>query len=161
MAPKSPIDLLTRDIRKDPMEPRRNRSWEETRREFVRRHPQCEVCGRPATGELNVHHIIPFDIVVSCGRPDLELDFRNLITLCEGVWNHHLVVGHFGDWQSYNRHVRSDAKRPECMGQPGEKIRRMTWWVAEHQERPERYRSTIPSDKADMKALLDRMYPPL
>jgi hypothetical protein len=110
---------------------------------------------------INVHHIIPFDIAASCGRPDLELDFRNLITLCEGVWNHHHVVGHFGDWQSYNRHVRSDAKRPECMGQPGEKIRKMAWWAAEHQDRPEHARSAAPSDKADMKALLDRMFPPL
>jgi hypothetical protein len=161
MAPKNPVDLLTRDIQKDPMEPRRNRSWEETRREFVRQHPQCEVCGRPATGEINVHHIIPFDIAVSCGRPDLELDFRNLITLCEGVSNHHLVVGHLSDWQSYNRHVRGDSKRADCMGQPGAKIRKLSWWVGEHQERPERDRSMATADKAAMKALLDRMYPPL
>jgi hypothetical protein len=30
-----------------------------------------------------VHHIFPFHYCIALGRPDLELDDRNLITLCE------------------------------------------------------------------------------
>ena len=159
MAPKSPVDLLTRSIRKDPMEPRRSPRWEETRREFVRQHPQCEVCARPALGELNVHHIIPFDMAASCGRPDLELDPRNMITLCEGIQDHHLLLGHLGDRQSYNQHVRNDAKRFDCIGQPSEKIRRAAWWIEAHEDRPMHLRGGSAADKAATKALLDRIFP--
>jgi len=159
MAPKSPVDLLTRSIRKDPMEPRRSPRWEETRREFVRQHPQCEVCARAALGELNVHHIIPFDMAASCGRPDLELDPRNMITLCEGIQDHHLILGHLGDRQSYNQHVRNDAKRFDCIGQPSEKIRRAAWWIEAHEDRPTHLRGGSAADKAATKALLDRIFP--
>ena len=159
MAPKSPVDLLTRNIRKDPMEPRRSPRWEEARREFVRQHPQCEVCACTASGELNVHHIIPFDVAASGGRPDLELDPRNMITLCEGTQDHHLVVGHLGDSQSYNRHVRNDARRLDCTGQPSQKIRRAAWWIEAHEDRPKNLRGGNAADKAAAKALLDRMFP--
>jgi hypothetical protein len=33
-------------------------------------------------GSVQVHHIFPFHDCVALGRPDLELDERNLITLC-------------------------------------------------------------------------------
>jgi hypothetical protein len=108
---------------------------------------------------LNVHHIIPFDVAVSCGRPDLELDPRNMITLCEGAQNHHIVVGHHGDWQSYNRHVRSDARRFDCACQPSEKIRKAAWWIEGHENRPKYLRGGNAADKATMKAFLDKIFP--
>jgi hypothetical protein len=110
-------------------------------------------------GELNVHHIIPFDVAVSCGRPDLELDPRNMITLCEGTQDHHLVVGHLDDRQSYNRHVRNDARRFDSTGQPSQKIRKLAWWIEAHEDRPKHLRDGNAADKAAAKSLLDRMFP--
>jgi hypothetical protein len=82
-------------------EPRSPR-WERTRRLFLAKWPQCAVCALDAAqaGGLNVHHVVPVEFVRRAGRPDLELDERNLITLCEAGENHHLVVGHLGDWRS-------------------------------------------------------------
>jgi len=44
------------------------------------------MCCKPGTNTragLQVHHIFPFHYCIALGRPDLELDDRNLITLCE------------------------------------------------------------------------------
>ena len=54
-----------------------------------------------------MHHIFPFHYCIALGRPDLELDDRNLITLCEDEagkpgQNHHLLVGHLDDFESSN-----------------------------------------------------------
>ena len=63
---------------------------------------------------VEVHHIFPFHICVVVDRPDLELDERNLVTLCgqshdRGVGDRHLLLGHFDDWESMNVWVRRKA----------------------------------------------------
>jgi len=64
------------------------------------------VCGYKGK-KLHVHHIKPFHL-----HPQLELDPRNLITLCEARGrDHHLLLGHLGTWESYNEHIRDDVKR--------------------------------------------------
>lgn len=75
--------------------------------------PNCVCCGvyGPA---VQVHHIYPFHYVVALGRPDLELDHRNLITLCETTHdrpaeNHHLLIGHLDDFKSSNLNAELDA----------------------------------------------------
>jgi 5-methylcytosine-specific restriction endonuclease McrA len=75
-------------------------------------HPECLVCGR--TDAVQAHHIIPVQFCLALGRPELELDFRNLVTLCEtgnGVLtdDHHLYVGHLGGFHAFNPEVRADA----------------------------------------------------
>src|SRR5215471_21747477 len=93
---------------------KRSSKWPEVEREFRETHPRCAACG--ATDQLNVHHMFPFHFVVICGRPDLELDPRNLITLCtEPRLEHHLLLGHLDDFESYNpdvkKFVKTDAKK--------------------------------------------------
>jgi hypothetical protein len=61
-----------------------------------------------------VHHIFPVHYCRALGRPDLELDERNLVTLCESEpgrpgFNHHLLVGHLGDFEAANPSSRADA----------------------------------------------------
>jgi 5-methylcytosine-specific restriction endonuclease McrA len=57
--------------------------------------------------KLQVHHVKPFHL-----HPHLELDPRNLITLCEARGrDHHLLLGHLGEWQSHNENIRQDVKR--------------------------------------------------
>ncbi|MBA2395815.1 MAG: HNH endonuclease [Ktedonobacteraceae bacterium] len=69
------------------------------------REPSCVVCGYRGR-HVQVHHVKPFHL-----HPNLELDPNNLITLCEaGGREHHLILGHLDSWQSYNEHVRADAK---------------------------------------------------
>jgi len=65
---------------------------------------------------VQVHHIFPFHYCVALGRADLELDERNLITLCGKSHsgsgeNHHLWVGHLDNFQSSNLNVVHDAEK--------------------------------------------------
>jgi 5-methylcytosine-specific restriction endonuclease McrA len=84
----------------------RSPQWSRVQKEHLLREPACVACGHKGRG-LQVHHVKPFHL-----HPQLELDPRNLITLCEGRGrDHHLLLGHLGEWQSYNEHIREDAKR--------------------------------------------------
>src|SRR5689334_18861386 len=83
---------------------RRSSRWPVVERNFKQAHPKCAACG--TTQELNVHHIFPFPYVVLWRRPGLEFDSRNLITLCTlGGYEHHLLLGHLSDYESYNPEV--------------------------------------------------------
>ena len=91
----------------------RSAEWPSVERSHLARHPHCVACRRPGA-RVEVHHIFPFHFCVALGRPDLELDERNLITLCaesdeRGAGDHHLLLGHFDDWESMNLHVRGEA----------------------------------------------------
>lgn len=84
----------------------RSSKWTSVRRNFLKKHPQCAVCG--STQNLNVHHIKPYH-----QHPELELEENNLITLCEnykkGV-HCHLFVGHLGDYRKINPTCVEDAQ---------------------------------------------------
>ena len=77
----------------------RSNQWPKVRKEFLKKHPCCAVCGGDT--DIDVHHEIPFH-----KDPVLELEESNLITLCTP---HHFLVGHLMSWRSYNTSVRSDA----------------------------------------------------
>jgi 5-methylcytosine-specific restriction protein A len=83
----------------------RSPKWDGVRTKHLKAHPKCAACGSVKT--LEVHHIVPFS-----DNPALELDPKNLITLCESTSNGiicHLCVGHLGDYKSYNKDVILDA----------------------------------------------------
>lgn len=80
----------------------RSPKWDGVRRKHLLAQPSCQACGN--TKNLSVHHIEPFHL-----RPDRELDFSNLLTLCEDGPNCHLTFGHLRDWKQYNPQVVSDA----------------------------------------------------
>ena len=80
----------------------RSSKWPAVRAAYLEEHPQCEVCG-DETG-LQVHHVIPFHV-----DPKRELDPNNLITLCTGATNCHLMFGHLKNFRSWNPDVRKDA----------------------------------------------------
>jgi hypothetical protein len=75
--------------------------WPKVRAEHLKREPACAACG--TTSELNVHHVLPFK-----QYPERELDDSNLITLCR---EHHFVLGHSGNWSTWNPNVRADAAK--------------------------------------------------
>ncbi len=83
----------------------RSPEWPRVEKEHRLREPACVACGYKGR-HLQVHHIKPFHL-----HPHLELDPDNLITLCEaGGREHHLLLGHLDTWESYNEHIRRDAK---------------------------------------------------
>ena len=77
----------------------RSPEWPKVRARFIEEHSVCEVCGTKK--KLEVHHILPVH-----KYPKLELEFSNLITLCDP---HHFVFGHLCSFYSYNDTVREDA----------------------------------------------------
>jgi hypothetical protein len=88
----------------------RSPKWEKVRKEFLKTKPRCEACS--SHNHLEVHHIKPFHRF-----PELELEPKNLMTLCRSC---HLVLGHLRDFDIYNRNVRLDVdsfmmKRIEAM----------------------------------------------
>lgn len=98
---------------------RRSPKWPSVEKHFLAVNPFCIACnetqhvarlalvGINPTRGLQVHHaVIPFHYAILLGRPDLELDPRNLCVLCEdelGVKteDHHNLVGHGRNFQSY------------------------------------------------------------
>jgi len=90
----------------------RSPHWPSVEKQHLKLQPACVVCGEAEA--VNVHHIFPFHYCVSLGRPDLELDQRNLITLCETrktkeTQDHHLLIGHLDNFKSSNLDVVKDA----------------------------------------------------
>ncbi|HLZ64251.1 MAG TPA: HNH endonuclease [Ktedonosporobacter sp.] len=83
----------------------RSPEWARVAQVHRLREPACVACGYRGK-KLQVHHIKPFHL-----HPHLELDPENLITLCEARGReHHLLLGHLDAWDSYNEHIRADAK---------------------------------------------------
>lgn len=83
----------------------RSPEWPRLRAAFLRVNPRCAVCS--TTKGCVPHHIQPVHI-----RPDLELSWDNLITLCESkTHNCHLIWGHLLSFRdSWNLSVREDAE---------------------------------------------------
>ena len=83
----------------------RSPHWSRVADEHLLREPACVACGYKGR-HVQVHHVKPFHL-----HPDLELDPNNLITLCEARGReHHLLLGHFDSWHSYNEHIRADVR---------------------------------------------------
>jgi len=78
----------------------RSKDWRRVRKEHLRKHPFCAVCGTKK--RLEAHHCIPYHIDKS-----LELDPKNLITLCR---KHHFLFGHLNFWASWNVDVKNNSK---------------------------------------------------
>jgi 5-methylcytosine-specific restriction enzyme A len=100
---KRAVDILTG---KAPLKAKRSPKWQTVRKNFLKSHGECAVCGGKT--KLEVHHIKPFH-----EYPELELEEENLITLCEsdsGGVVCHLFFGHLGDYKKINPDVLDDAK---------------------------------------------------
>jgi 5-methylcytosine-specific restriction enzyme A len=77
----------------------RSPHWATVEHEFKATSPDCAVCGTEK--KIEVHHKKPFHL-----HPELELDPKNLISLCR---IHHQWWGHLGDWKSFNPEIEADA----------------------------------------------------
>ena len=73
----------------------RSSEWPAFRKANIKK--ECEFCG--SKWFLNLHHILPFHI-----HPELELDEKNVVTLCK---KHHFELGHFFSWYSWNEDIKN------------------------------------------------------
>ena len=93
----------------------RSPQWPEVQRACLEKNNYtCAACGIQGKGLIQVHHIIPFQYCVVYGRPELEFNPKNLIPLCEGpnTNDHHVAIGHLGDFQHLNQDVLTDITGP-------------------------------------------------
>lgn len=109
MSKKSVEKLLIEDAKLGKPAVLRSPKWEGVRKKHLASNPTCAACG--GADHLQVHHLKPFHLF-----PELELEPSNLITLCEKVLvdadtkndNHHLELGHSGDFHKNNKKVLKD-----------------------------------------------------
>jgi len=135
---------------------KRSSKWSTARKEHLKIEPRCVACKKSklshlvskVLGKVQVHHIIPFHVVVALGFPELELDQRNLITLCN---DHHLVLGHLDDYQSYNPDVLEHATKI-FFGKTSKQIESDQSWQAFEKYRPKDLCKMTEAEKAAIKA---------
>src|SRR5574343_732898 len=79
---------------------RRSPQWKKFVEDYEKVEPKvCAATGRKDDVEL--HHIFPVHV-----HPERELDRDNVIWLHRDA---HFMLGHLGDWKSYNREIVRDA----------------------------------------------------
>jgi hypothetical protein len=144
---------------------RRSPRWPAVERAFLKAKPWCECCGRDKVlpRGVQVHHCFPFHFAILLGRPDLELDPRNLIGLCETEKGiilpcHHVLLGHLDLFKSYNAHVREDAAH-RYHGWSAAQIKACPVWQAMVASRPKLWQDMTDEDKRAMRAAMDRLLP--
>jgi hypothetical protein len=143
----------------------RSPEWPRVERAHLQRQPHC-VCCKPGTNGragLQVHHVFPFHYCIALGRPDLELDDRNLITLCEDEagkpgQNHHLLVGHLDDFESSNLAVEVDAART-FYGMDASAIRSDMTWLRKKASRLRPLEQMTAADKEAFREAMNRRLP--
>lgn len=149
----------------------RSARWPTERKKFLVKSPYCKACNPPkrlskighsilhAVGlpPVQVHHIIPFHFCVMLGRPELELDERNLITLCESGLNHHLVIGHFNSFHTFNPSVFTFVAKYQ--GWDGEKIKADPYYAKAIVSRPKTWDEMSGPDRASLLHLMNQLYP--
>src|SRR6185312_2603434 len=143
----------------------RSPHWPHVEKAFRKAHPHCVACAPDASDHaVQVHHRAPFHYVVSLGRPDLELDPRNLVSLCETeegkpAEDHHLLIGHLGNFRAGNLEVLEDAATT-FHGMTSEAIRSDPRWLdKEKNGRIKPLDEMTDDEKAAFRVMLDVRFP--
>lgn len=142
----------------------RSSRWPKVEKAFLATSPHCAACAvKDPEHPVQVHHVFPFHYVVALGRPDLELDPRNLITLCETrhgmpTPNHHLLIGHLDDFKSSNLDVSKDCKT--YVGESLREIENNGAWIAERiNSKLKPLDKMTDEEKAALRRLMDETFP--
>lgn len=143
----------------------RSPRWSEVAKEHLARQPTCVCCRYNAESKrsVQVHHIFPFHYCIALGRSDLELDERNLITLCgkshAGTGeNHHLWVGHLDNFQSSNLLVVHDAEKT-FFGMPAKNFKNDKRWQRHWLKRLKPLELMDERDRTALVTLMNRRMP--
>jgi len=124
---------------------------------IIARGNRCELSGTET--DLEGHHIIPFHVGMLIGRGYIELDERNVIILSGGPGlNVHHLIGHFGDWHSFNLDVRNEMDACWAkMDEPGLMNDQRYRMGAMH--RPREWKQLSRRDEAALLHYIDEHYP--
>ena len=143
----------------------RSPRWSAVEHEYLNESPYCEACdsGNRGVVHVQVHHIIPIHYCILLGRPDLELDQRNFITLCEETKftkapNHHLLIGHYDDFHSANLTCRIDAES-NYYNWSADKIKHDSGWLRMKQFRLKPWFKMTSQDKSALLDFLNTNFP--
>lgn len=145
----------------------RSSKWSQVQKAFLKKHPYCVACGKKVkyknNNGLQVHHIIPYHICIELGRPDLELDERNLITLCQTneeitTQNHHLLLGHLNDWESFNKTVKTNATKT-FNKLSSEQIKLNLAWLKLCLKKPKRITDMTNQEKTQLRNYINKIFP--
>jgi 5-methylcytosine-specific restriction endonuclease McrA len=100
---KHTVNVVKAVVREHSKRLTRSSKWSGVRKAALINQPCCAACG--STSLLQVHHMQPFHL-----HPELELDQRNLIVLCMGKNECHLLLGHGDNFKKYNPYIAADAR---------------------------------------------------
>jgi len=136
--------------------------WPRVERAHLAVEPACAACGplwQPGT-PVQVHHIFPVHFCRALGRPDLELDPRNLLTLCSSApgQDHHLLLGYLGDFLCANPSSRADAAR--FRGLTAEALQALPAWRAAVAGRVAPLTALTRAQRSQLRAQMDEVLPP-
>ena len=150
------VAAASHDIQRSP-------HWSAVVKSFLKKDSKCDVCQESTIWSgifaHQVHHIHAFHFCVLLGRPDLELDHRNLCILCQVPGqHHHLLIGHLGEFRSYNPQVAEFAQR--YRGWSKAAIEADPFYQQAAANRPKVWGDLTLSEKTAMRAMLDRTLPP-
>ena len=140
---------------------RKSDVWKNVSETHLKTHPFCLACGcRLLAGQLIVHHKYPYQLCNAVGRADLVYDDRNLITLCDGIGSeeHHLLLGHLGDWSSYNPEAITDATTT-FFQKKSAYIRSNELWLSKRNNKPSSLEEMNETEMNTLKIKLDLVYP--
>jgi hypothetical protein len=143
---------------------KRSPDWSRAKKAHLAKQANCIACVAQPKGlarvvthlfrPVDVHHIIPLHVCGVIGLPRLELDARNLVTLCGA---HHLVLGHLGDYASYNPVVKFHVIR--FFGKTLDVVLADVDYARFVQERPREISLWTPDEKAVLRAKLEEKFP--
>lgn len=139
---------------------KRSPLWPKAQREYLAKNPQCAVCSINTT--IQIHHVMPFHFCHLVYRGDLELDERNFMPLCEETGNnHHLLLGHLGDFESYNQGGRESilALGKAIPGLSEEAIKADKAWIQLMGTRPKPWEKWSRQERLDFRKILDTNLP--
>ena len=143
---------------------KRSPRWASVRRAFTAKNPACVACNPGDKYPVQAHHIFPFHLCILLGRPDLELDSRNLITLCEDPTpgsacpDHHMMIGHLGFFKSTNPSVVPDARKT-FHGLSKSDIKGLAVYRARMATRIKPWSKLTVAEKKSIREEMDRMFP--
>lgn len=137
--------------------------WPEVQRAFLLLNPVCAGCGLRRPALLEAHHRFPFHECVLAGRPDLELDPRNLYCLCMSTKlvaanDCHLVKGHYNDFRSWNPNLAEDLVT--FYGMTATVTKADPRWIAAHLVKPLDWPDQAPQQRMVFRQMLDTVLPP-
>ncbi len=139
----------------------RSVEWKNLAKAHLQTHPFCLACGcKSVSGYLSVHHKYPYQLCNAVGRADLVFDERNLITLCDGRGSeeHHLLLGHLGDWASFNPEAITDATTT-FFQKKSAFIRSNELWITKSKNKPNCLEKMSEMEINALKIKLDLVYP--